>query len=544
MQLQKLPAGEQSFLKIRKQKELYVDKTRQIYRMINFSDYVFLSRPRRFGKSVLVGTLAALFEGKRELFKGLWIEDKWDWQPYPVIRIDFARTVSTGSLEQFNQGLLLVLQRYARSYKISIPDSVDDARYYLAELIIELYETTGQLVVILIDEYDKPITNNLKDLEKAEAIRIWLRELYEQIKASGDYIRYFFITGISKFAKMSIFSVLNNLQDISLQPEFNDLIGFTYQELLDNFSAHIELLAVKENTTTTIILQRLQYWYNGYSWGGEEGIYNPYCLLNVFLRKNFDYHWFSSGTPNFLVELIRNRYAQLYEKPPILEDFVNVVADRRTFDSYQLKDINLIGLLFQTGYLTITSSEKIGVDMLYTLNYPNHEVRWSFNSYLLELFVFQDVGSNIIPKGLLLRKALQQADFDTFFTIIESFFTSIPHQILKRFNEYTYQSLFYMLLTLLGVENVILEKNNFKGRADGILEYEDKVYMIEFKFARAGKMSTLLGKALEQINKQGYHLPYKSSGKTIYQLAVGFLYKKKEKEENASLEIDYEKKIV
>ncbi len=258
----------------------------------------------------------------------------------------------------------------------------------------------------------------------------------------------------------------------------------------------------------------------------------------------FGHYWFSSGTPNFLVELIRHRYAQLFEKPPILEDFIDVIADERTFDSYELKHINLIGLLFQTGYLTITASEKIGVDTLYTLNYPNYEVRWSFNSYLLELFVFQDVGRSILPKGLIMRKALQQADFDTFFTIIESFFTSIPHQILKRFNEYTYQSLFYMLLTLLGVENVILEKNNFKGRADGILEYEDKVYVIEFKFARAGKMSTLLSKALEQINKQGYHLPYKSSGKTIYQLAVGFLYKKKEKEEVASLEIDYEKKIL
>lgn len=538
-----LSLGEQSFPKIRKQNQLYVDKTERIYDLIHYSNYLFLSRPRRFGKSLLVSTLEALFEGKKELFKGLWIEDNWNWdEKYPVIRIDFAKVISIDKLDKLNEGLLLILKDYAEDYDIEIQTT--DARYYLNQLLKKLYKKTGKGVVVLIDEYDKPITNNLSEPDKAEVVRDWLREFYEKFKAQSDYIHFFFMTGISKFAKMSVFSVLGNLKEVSLLPTFNDIVGFTLEEITQNFPEHLQALKQKQNLSMEELLAQLKYWYNGYSWGGERNIYNSYCILNVFRDLKFFHYWFETSTPYFLVELIRKKYPFPHQKPPALKDFVNVIATSKIFDSADLRNIHLTAVLFQTGYLTIleTHNPELG-QYNYVLGYPNFEVRWSFNSYLLELFTAQSVSKNIEIKAVALKTALRTADFPTFFNILQSFFSSIPHQLLKQYTEHTYQSLFYMLLTMLGVEidELDLEKPSYIGRADGILTLDNIVYVIEFKFARKGKLSTLVSKAMQQILERGYHLPYMSGQKSVYQLAVAFL-SKKNKEGKTILTMDYDTK--
>ncbi len=540
-----LSLGEQIFTKIRNKNQLYIDKTERIFELIHYSDYIFLSRPRRFGKSLLISTLEALFEGKKELFEDLWIADKWNWEEkYAVIRIDFGRITSKDSLDKLNKSLLRILKRYAKTHQVTIDATIEDAREYMDELMIELYDKTGKGVVILIDEYDKPITDNLIDADKAEEIRDWLREFYGKFKAQSEYLRFFFITGISKFAKMSVFSVLGNLKDVSLLPQFNDVVGFTLEEIIHNFPEHLQALAEKEGVTREKVLEALQYWYNGYSWRGKKGIYNPYGVLNVLRDLEFYPYWFETSTPYFLVELIRKKYPFPHEKPPVLKDFVNVQATPKMFDNADLRNIHLTAVLFQTGYLTILKTEKPELGQFnFTLGYPNHEVRWSFNSYLIELFTAKTISNNIEIKASALKTALRKADFETFFSILQSFFSSIPYPLLKQYTEHTYQSLFYMLLTMLGVEidELDLEKPNYTGRADGILTLDNIVYVIEFKFARKGKLSTLVAKAMDQILERGYHLPYMSGQKSVYQLGVAFL-SKTDTEGKTVLTMGYDKK--
>ncbi len=524
---------------------MYIDKTERIFELIHYSDYIFLSRPRRFGKSLLISTLEVLFEGKKGLFKGLWIENNWNWEEkHAVIRIDFGRVISKDSLDKLNKSLLRILKRYAKTYQVTIDATIEDAREYMDELIVELYHKTGRGVVILIDEYDKPITDNLTDPDKAEAVRDWLREFYAKSKAQSEYLRFFFLTGISKFAKMSVFSVLGNLKNISLLPRFNDVVGFTLEEITHNFPEHLQALAEKQGLTMEKLLKELKNWYNGYSWRGKQGIYNPYCVLNVLRDLEFYPYWFETSTPYFLVELIRKKYPFPHEKPPILKDFINVKTTPKMFDSADLRNIHLTAVLFQTGHLTILKTENPELGQyIYTLGYPNHEVRWSFNSYLIELFTAKSISKNIEIKAATLKTALRKADFKAFFSILQSFFSSIPYPLLKQYTEHTYQSLFYMLLTMLGVEidELDLEKPNYIGRADGILTLDNIVYVIEFKFARKGKLSTLVSKAMDQILERGYHLPYMSGQKSVYQLGVAFL-SKTDKEGKTILTMDYDKK--
>lgn len=538
-----IPLGEQSFSLIRTSQKIYVDKTAQIYDLTQFSRYIFLSRPRRFGKSLLVSTLEALFLGKKELFKDLWIESKWDWEAsYPVLRLDFARLVAHKGTAELNKSLLRILRRYAKSYGVVVEE--ENAHDFIDELILELYEKTGQRAVILIDEYDRPITNNLGNLEQAEAIREWLRELYEKFKATSGETHFFFMTGITKLAKMIIFSSLGHLTDISLLARFNDIVGFTPTDVQHYFKPHLTALMEQENCSKEQLLSKLQYWYNGYSWDGKGHLYNPFCLLNVFQHGQFDHYWFETATPYFLVELIRRKYPFPHQQPPSLQDFVQVEVAKSIFNSANLVDLDLIPVLFQTGYLTVLNVEKIDTGFYqYTLGYPNYEVRWSMNSHLLSIWTQKRVSVHIQPQALMLKRALETADFKTFFQILQSFFTSIPYQLLQKYTEHTYQSLFYMLLTMLGVsiDELDLEKPNYIGRADGILTLEHLVYIIEFKFARQGKLTTLVNKAMTQILERGYHLPYMSSPKTVYQIGVAFLSKTDE-EGKTILLMDYDQR--
>ncbi len=535
--MKKLPIGEQNFDRIREDGQLYVDKTRQVFDLINYANYIFLSRPRRFGKSLLVGTLEAIFQGKKEMFQGLWIADKIEWESYPIIRLDFAGIPFGTDLSTFNESIMLELRRVAKEYEIAI--FVTDSRLFLSELLVELHRQTGKRVVLLIDEYDKPITDHLTKPDFAEEIREWLRKFYEVLKGKSGHIHFLFMTGISKFSKMSIFSVLKNLKDISLKPEFNDIVGFTEADLDQYFAPYLSKMAIRENISEEVLREKVRNWYNGYSWSdGQQRIYNPWSIINLCSDLEFHNFWFSSGTPGFLIQLIRDKYATERDRPPAVEEFDRVPAIEQTFDSYDLRRIDLTALLFQAGYLTILEKQRSGDDTLYILGYPNHEVRWSMSAHVLEAFTHINLGLEIMPKAIMLRDSLRRADSEKFMLLIRSLFAGIPYDVLQKVNEYFYESAFYFLFNMLGIERLVLEKSSYHGKADGVLDWEGKVYVFEFKFARKGTMKALLDSAALQIKERGYHHPYLGSGKPVFLVAVGLLYKSPGKGKSAALTVD------
>lgn len=536
--MQKLPLGEQHFERLREDGALYVDKTELMYQMVNYSNYIFLSRPRRFGKSLLASTLEALYQGKKELFKGLWIEDKWTWESYPVIRLDFSKIKHSATLEQLEDSLMIILDEYAEEYKVTLKGKSVSTR--LGNLLSKVYKKTNKRVVILIDEYDKPITNHLINIKKAERNKTYLRDIYVMIKANSEYVHFFFITGISKFAKVSIFSVINNLKDISLLPRFNNIVGFTKIEMEQYFPDYLQQLSQKMDMDMPILMSNIAHWYNGYSWDGQHKIYNPFAILNLFRDLAFENYWFETGTPSFLIDLIKKRYTLQEQNKSLLEEFEGLIASKSTFDSYDLEDINLTALLFQSGYLTVEEKRQAGLLTSYKLNYPNYEVKLSFNAHLIKAFSKKDIAADIEGKALYLLDALKTGNKDNFVSLIHSIFSGIPSDILRKVNEYTYQSLFYQLLTLLGVKNVILEVTNHVGRADGVLFWDEKVFVFEFKFARKGTMKALLDGGTRQILKQDYVQPFLKTGQPVYRVAVGFLYKKLVKDKSPVLSIDAE----
>ncbi|MEZ4888513.1 MAG: AAA family ATPase [Chitinophagales bacterium] len=533
--MKKLPIAKSSFEKIIEEGFVYVDKTKEIYDLINYSPYAFLSRPRRFGKSLLLSTLEAMFQGKKELFKGLWIEDKIEWKEYPVIRIDFG-DMNYQSLELFEQQMTQLLKRYATQYDIELQSS-----HYLSnirQLILDIYEKTGKEIVILIDEYDAPIARHITDLETAQDYQNSLRDFYSILKARNNELKFVFLTGISKFAKMSIFSVVNLMKDVSLKPQFTNILGFTMEEVQQYFGAYIRQFAEKEALSEAELLEKITYWYDGYSWDGTNRLFNPYSIVNVFQDQEFNNYWIETGTPTILIKLIEEKYALERENIPQMEDFENyetVALD----SSYDLSDqIPLEKLLYETGYLTIDSLEKIMDDKLYTLNYPNYEVRHSFNTFILSAFSTQrkDV---IQSKGTLLKRALLNNDKESFLEILRSLFGALPYQHRKQASEAYYHGLFYLVLSLLGVRST-LEGSTDKGRIDCILEMDDKVYIIEFKYGEKGTMDYLLKQAMNQISNQKYFESFEGLDKDIWLFGVGFLVKEDEELKKPVLTIEGE----
>lgn len=538
--MQKLPLSTYSFEKIRNQNQLYVDKTKQMYDLINYSDFVFLSRPRRFGKSLLLNVYAALFEGKKELFKGLWIADKIDWEVYPVIQLNFSYLTHGESKEIFEQSGLQILKRIAVKYEIEITSPT--IATYLSELIFQLHRKTGKYVVLLIDEYDKPISDHLTNPAIAERNKEWLRDIFENIKASEGMLRFFMMTGISKFAKMSVFSVLNNIEDITLNERFNDIVGFTEAEIRKHFAAFLPVFAERQSITEEEVMDKIRYWYNGYSWSGQQKIYNPYSVVHVFQRMKFDNFWFESGTPQFLMKLIKEKYAPEQSNAPTVLEFERIQMSTSVYQAYDLQNISLISLLLQTGYLTIVEREEEDGDDTVVLSYPNQEVRLSFSTYLLETFTQKRVSVELSQQSIPLKKALREKNMDLFMTQIKAFFSSIPYVLRKTANEAYYQTVFYALLTSLGFR-LMLEKMTDKGRIDTVLELKNVVYVIEFKYSQTGTMDYWLKEGMQQIHKNAYHEQYQGQGKTIFLIAVAFLDKvqaaKKTSNEKRILTIDY-----
>jgi hypothetical protein len=377
--MQKLPVGIQSFSNLREDNYLYIDKTEFIFRLLHLGKPFFLSRPRRFGKSLMISTIESVFKGRKDLFKGLYIEDKWDWtQQFPVIRLDFGAYSSNTSTE-LTTSLTHALASVAKNYQLSLPDDAP-LPYRFKELIEQLHEKTGKKVVILVDEYDKPIIDHLSCPEIAENIRTTLSGFYQVLKVTDDHLRFVFLTGVSKFSKISIFSGLNNLNDITMDVNFTTICGYTQEELENYFSDYIQAMADHHQCSVPDLLTKIRHWYNGYSWDGKTSVYNPFSTLLLFSKKEFCDYWFETGTPTFLVNLMKQRNdASLFFQPSTI-----LLSG---FNSFDYSNLNTQLLLFQTGYITIKQVHRDEEgDLIYTLGVPNEEVRQSMISHLISCY--------------------------------------------------------------------------------------------------------------------------------------------------------------
>jgi len=498
--LKKLPIGIQSFSKIRESNYVYVDKTDIALQLIESGEYYFLSRPRRFGKSLFVDTLRCIFEGKKELFTGLAIENVWDWsQKHPVISISFAGGV-TDSRRLLEERILNALQKIAEQFDITprfdnIADRFDD-------LICQVRKKTGQKVVVLVDEYDKPILDNITNPEIAAQLRECLKDLYSVVKSQDDNIRFVFITGVSKFSKVSIFSGLNNLRDITLSRKFSTICGYTQENLLSEFEAHLP----------GCDLDMIQAWYNGYNWRGE-AVYNPFDIL-LFLANDHEFrnYWFETGTPTFLIKLIETGKYFI----PAIE---TIEASDELIGSFDIEEIEIETLLFQAGYLTIDQEKQMADDIIYILKYPNKEVKKSLSDYLLSQLSQNRVKKQAIKSNLY--DALCEKNLDTLHPIFHSFFASIPNDWYRKNNlsgyEGYYASIFYCYFASLGLD-VTPEDTTNHGRIDMTLKMENAIFIFEFKVVELVKEKN---SALEQIKAKRYHEKYKTSGE-VYLVGVEF----------------------
>jgi hypothetical protein len=507
---EKITLGVQTFSKIIKDGSVYVDKTRHIAELIQSGEYFFLSRPRRFGKSLLVSTLSEIFSGNQALFQGLYIYDKIEWQPHQVILIDF-NGISYSNEDVFKASLSAFLDKVAGKYDIVL--SSPFIRDKFAELIEKIYEKTQQKVVILIDEYDKPIVDHIDDIEKATKNREILREFFGVLKYSDAFLRFVFLTGVSKFSRVSIFSDLNNLRDITFSKQFATLLGYTQDELESYFGEYIQSLCFELGLKKAYLLTKIKIWYDGYSWNAKDRLYNPFSILNLFAEQRFSNYWFASGTPTFLMKLIKKTALDVTE----LE---NPKVSEIIFDSYNIETLDVYALLFQSGYLTVTEIDKKARTLQYVLNYPNFEVKEAFITYLFESFTDNELGK-IQPAAENLRNYLQTENIEGFMNIIRALFAKIPYPLHIEQEAY-YHSLFYMILVLMGVE-IDLEVLTDKGRIDGVLALEDKIYLIEFKYGKAGsKMDSLTNKAIKQIKSKNYGERFLNDSRPRVYLGVGF----------------------
>ena len=480
---------------------LYVDKTKQISDLVIApKGQYFLARPRRFGKSLLISTLKAIFQGKRELFEGLHIDTlEYDWKVHPVIHLNMGSTAADTPDELRTILTDLIIEQAERNnqpIKESIPSQM------FLNLVNTLYKRDGK-VVILVDEYDKPLLNHLQkeDIDEFQNI---LKSFYGVIKTSEEHQRFALITGVSKFSKVSIFSDLNNLTDLSMRADTATMLGYTQEELESNFPDYIDVLANTQNLSRQEILNKLRKWYNGYRFEADTPtVYNPVSVMKCFQENKFKNYWFETGTPTFLVEILKRQ--------PV--EFDELTLHETSMNSYDPSNITALTLLFQTGYLTIESCEMTGMGNVYHLRFPNKEVDVSFNFTLARAF-------SATADALLSRtcqnvvKAFRSGDIDAAMENMTILFSQVPNEITLSYEKY-YQSLMFFILKLLGTE-VHTEVSNNIGRMDALISTEDHIYVIEFKLNGTAE------EALKQIENKQYALPYTNDSRTLHKVGVEF----------------------
>ncbi len=507
LHMKNLPLGVQTFRDFIEHDYLYVDKTKQIYDLFaHGGKYYFFSRPRRFGKSVLISTLKEIFSGNQELFKGLWIYDKIKWIKHPVIHLDFSKITfkTPGILEK---ALISRIEEIALDNHIQLNNELP-LKEKFAQLIKKLSQSQQQRVVILVDEYDKPMIQYVEagDTAMADGIRNVFKNFYSVIKGSDAHLRFVFITGVSKFSRVSIFSDLNNLRDITLSSQYAVLLGYTEEELKHYFDSYLKDCASGMGVLENRLLEKIRQWYNGYSWDGENFVYNPFSIVNFFIERSFDNYWFSTGTPTFLIKIIKKQQNDLLS-------FENLAIKGYVFDTYDIDNIEIPVLLLQTGYLTIKKVTIKKEIKTYHLSYPNKEVQDSFLTHLFDAFTKKKM---VLSTQFIERigETIEKDDIENFIQELTSLFASIPYQIIVNGKEAYYHTVVYLVLSLSGA-TVRCEESTNIGRMDAVLETGKKVYIMEFKMGSAQE-------AMKQIKEKKYYEKYLGRGKEIILLGVGF----------------------
>ncbi|MEM7367100.1 MAG: AAA family ATPase [Bacteroidota bacterium] len=492
----KLPIGIQDFKKLREEGFLYVDKTHLIHQLLESGQYYFLSRPRRFGKSLLMSTLRELFLGNQSLFEGLWISEQYDWtQTHPVIHLSF------NDLDYKTRGLAVVLEE--RIHSIGEDFGIEVGGQSVKERFRDLLHQLGEKkAVLLIDEYDKPIIDFIDQPDIAHQNKEVLRSFYSVIKDADPYLQFVFITGISKFSKVSIFSDLNNLLDITIDPNYGAIGGYTQEELETYFEDRIDKLATQLSISQADLLTQIRDWYNGYSWTGPDRMYNPFSILNFFSKGTFQNFWFSTGKPTFLIKVLQKGwYFQLDE----------LDVGNTQLDFFDIENPDYRSLLFQTGYLTIKSQVAYNI---YELGYPNKEVKDSLLQYLIGAYTHRGRG-DAAPMVLKLTKAINKQDIPLFISILNSLYASIPEKIFRQKSEAAYHSVLYTSLSLMGFY-IDSEVAVGEGYVDAVVKTETVIYVMEFKVGHPAEV------AIEQIRAKAYAEPYRHDVRAIRLIGISF----------------------
>jgi hypothetical protein len=513
--LKKLPLGIQTFSKIREQGSVYVDKTEHVYRLIQ-QDCCFFARPRRFGKSVLCSTLASLFQGKKELFEDLWISKNTDYAfpVHPVVHIDFGE-INVKTPELCNESLMHEIQRIAQIENVIEPVRTNPGTM-LKDVVLQLIQKyNNQKIVLIIDEYDRPILHHLTEPESLKEIISIVQNFYTCIKALDAQLRFLFVTGISRFSKTNLFSGFNQISDLSMRPEYGHLVGYTDEELNTTLKEHMEHAAVRCNVSFEAFKTKTKEYYNGYRFWKDAletdqellnlpRIYNPYSMLHNLNNPTFEYYWFESGTPTFLINLFKRDKYQV-------ESFEELEMSEEELGSFEPKTLPLNTLLYQTGYLTIKKYDLESKNFI--LTYPNIEVKEALLQRIL-VWLSEVQGGKINSHSARLRSALQNNDLEAFIETLKSFYATIPYTIHLEHEKY-YQTIFYLILTLLGIKIDVEVVTNI-GRIDAVIKTDKCIYILEFK------LNSDASKAIEQIKTKKYFEQYQLDPRPLTLLGISF----------------------
>ncbi len=497
------PIGIQNFEKIRKAGYFYVDKTALVHQLARTGSYYFLSRPRRFGKSLLISTFEAYFQGKKELFEGLAMEKlEKDWIKHPILHLDL-NIERYDTPESLNDILEKNLSKWEKLYGADASERSFSLRF--AGIIERACEQTGQGVVILVDEYDKPMLQAIGNEELQKEYRNTLKPFYGALKTMDGCIRFAFLTGVTKFGKISVFSDLNNLNDISMWNKYIDICGISEQDLHENLEVEMHEFADAQGMTYERFRDKLREYYDGYHFTHNSiGIYNPFSLLNAFDRKEFGSYWFETGTPTYLVKLLKKHHYNL-------ERLAYEETDAQVLNSIDSESTNPIPMIYQSGYLTVKGyEEEFGI---YRLGFPNREVEEGFIRFLLPFYAH----TNKVEAPFEIQKFVHEVrigDCDSFFRRLQSFFADTPYELVRDL-ELHYQNVLFIVFKLMGFYTKV-EYHTSEGRADLVLQTDKFIYVMEFKLEGTAE------EALEQINEKHYAQPFEADGRPLFKIGVNF----------------------
>ena len=497
------PIGIQNFEKIRKDGYFYIDKTALIYQMVKTGSYYFLSRPRRFGKSLLISTLEAYFQGKKELFSGLAMERlEKDWIKHPILHLDL-------NIEKYDvpESLDNILEKSLTAWEKLYGTEPSERSFSLrfAGIIERAYAQTGQRVVILVDEYDKPMLQAIGDEELQKQFRNTLKPFYGALKTMDGCIKFALLTGVTKFGKISVFSDLNNLDDISMWNEYIEICGISEREIHDNLEAELHEFAAARGVTYDKICAELKENYDGYHFTHNSiGIYNPFSLLNAFKRKEFNSYWFETGTPTYLVKLLKKHHYDL-------ERMAHEETDVQVLNSVDSESTNPIPVIYQSGYLTIKGyDERFGT---YHLGFPNKEVEEGFIRFLVPFYTNVSKVETPFEIQKFVRE-VESGDYDSFFRRLQSFFADTTYEVIRE-QELHYENVLFIVFKLVGFYTQVEYKTN-NGRVDLVLKTDKFIYIMEFKLDGTAE------EALQQINDKQYALPFAADGRKLLKIGINF----------------------